>query len=359
MTDFTECDREYLDLVRQLPRPTIEQTALFASYITQAHSWYKHLPLGSKVPFYLYLDPNAGKNIIHTRTGETAVLDITNESNKFHYTWQTTKDYRERFGIWSYHAESGTRFMIASDGGVVTDPRDKGLKVFAPFSHQGAWIKVPLVLQELGQVNLSSIIHPETPLDYWINFNSDYWTDFNEDYFDLDYPPIPQYIDPRELENWRVWQNIWRIFSRYPDIKASTPQLSPSLIKELSQIDLMILSRSLLCPIWDHNEEILELLKTKSFQSLSFVETLLIIERYRTLVSLEFRYLQINHWRWHKFQEEPEEDESRIIRGDLESNIKSSEDIQLLKWMTESRMQQLEEMIAAMNRVVESIYGLE
>lgn len=359
MSNFTEGDREYLDLVRQLPRPTIEQTALFASYITEAHSWYKHLPLGSKVPFYLYLDPNAGKNIIHTRTGETAVLDITNESKKFHYTWQTTKDYRERFGIWNYHAESGTRFMIASDGGVVTDPRDKGLKVFAPFSRQGAWINVPLISQELGQVNLSAIIYPETRLDYWIYFNNDYWTNFNEDYLDLDYPPIPQYLEPRNLENWRVWQNIWRIFSQCPDIKASTPQLSPSLIQELSQIDLIILSHVLGCSIWDHNEEILELMKTKSFQSLSFVETLLIIERYRTLANLEFRYLQINRWQWRKFQKEPEVNKFSIICGDLESNIESSEDIQLLKWMTEARMQQLEEMIAAMNRIVESIYELE
>lgn len=32
---------------------------------------------------------------------------------------------------------------------------------------------------------------------------------------------------------------------------------------------------------------------------------------------------------------------------------------ELLNWIVESRMLQLEEMIAAMNRIVESIYGLE
>lgn len=78
--------------------------------------------------------------------------------------------------IFFCNTESGTRFLIASDGGIVKDSRDKGLQVFAPFSHQGAWIGVPLILQELGQVNLSAIIHPETPLNYWIS---------SDDYYEL------------------------------------------------------------------------------------------------------------------------------------------------------------------------------
>ncbi|GBO55131.1 hypothetical protein APA_3181 [Pseudanabaena sp. lw0831] len=390
MSDFTEGDREYLDLVRQLPRPTIEQTALFASYITEAHSWYKHLPLLPRVPFYLYLDPNAGKNIIRTRTGETAVIDITNESKKFHYTWQTTKEYRERFGIWNYHAEYGSRFLMASDGGIVTDPRDKGLQIFAPFSNQGAWIQVPLVLQELAQVNLSSIIYPSMKASFWQISESE------RNSFDRDYPIIPQAVTEQISKN--MWQNLWRIFSQQFVIQL-TPKLSFDLLVEmlLGEKDILIYDRD----IWKNENRILALMRTKAFQDFSFKDTVLILERARSLISLDCEYLDFSqsliimysdfvrnsldratsltkseiealeieftdspNSLIRQFFEKPAEaieikQRLRVLLGEEESKTIPFEVVKLLNLIVESRIQQLEEMIAAMNRIVESIYGLE
>ena len=111
---------EYVRVIRQLPRPTLAQTERFARFVSGAHSWYKHLSIRPKAPFVFYLDPGAGMNLVRTPTGETALLDITDESTRFHYTWQKTEDYRRRFGYWTYHAAYGTSFLFAGEGGMVS-----------------------------------------------------------------------------------------------------------------------------------------------------------------------------------------------------------------------------------------------
>lgn len=390
MTDFIECDREYIDLIRQLPRPTMEQTALFASYITEAHSWYKHLPLLPRVPFYLYLDPNAGKNIIRTRTGEIAVLEITNDSNKFHYTWQTTKEYRERFGIWNYHAEYGSRFLMVSDGGVVTDPRDKELQIFAPFSNQGPWVQVPLVLQELAQVNLSSIIHPSMRMPLWDILEREHSS------FESKYPPIPQHI----AEQFKfTWHELWRIFSQYHQVQSSIPKLTDTIFEEIIQSAPSILFSDR--EIWKEKARVLTLMEARAFQDLSFKDTLIMLERARSLINLDFEYLSFSqslrrmYSRFvrncldratslkraeiealeidftdfpnslvRQFFEKPEEaieikQRLRVLLGERESKTIPFEVVKLLNWIVESRIQQIVEIITAMNRIVESIYGLE
>ena len=69
--------KDYVGVIRQLPRPTVAQTERFARYVSSAHSWYKHLPIHPKVPFVFYLDPGAGMSRVHTRTGETALERFT------------------------------------------------------------------------------------------------------------------------------------------------------------------------------------------------------------------------------------------------------------------------------------------
>lgn len=390
MTDFTECDREYIALIRQLPRPTMEQTALFASYITESHSWYKHLPLLPRVPFYLYLDPNAGKNIIQTRTGEIAVLEITDESSKFHYTWQTTKEYRTRFGIWNYHAECGSRFLMSSDGGVVTDPRDKGLLIFAPFSNQGSWVQVPLVLQELAQVNLSSIIHPSMRTSFWDILERE------QSSFESKYPPIPQHIGGQVRY---TWHELWRIFNQYNKGQSSIPKLTDTIFEEIIQSEPSILFSDR--EIWKEKTRVLTLMESRAFQDLSFKDTLIMLERARSLINLDLEYLGFSpslrrmYSRFvrncldqatslkrseiealeidftdfpnslaRRFFEKPKEaieikQRLRVLLGEEEPKTIPFEVVKLLNWIEESRMQQLEEMITAMNHIVESIYGLE
>ena len=62
--------QSYRAIVRSLPQPSFEQTIRFAWFVSAARSWYKHLPEKRTVPFVFFLDPNAGRNLILTRTGE-------------------------------------------------------------------------------------------------------------------------------------------------------------------------------------------------------------------------------------------------------------------------------------------------
>ena len=72
---------KYLEMVRALPRPSLEQTYRFAWFVAEAHSWYKHLPADRTVPFVFYLDPYAGWSEVTTvATGEVTLQEITDES---------------------------------------------------------------------------------------------------------------------------------------------------------------------------------------------------------------------------------------------------------------------------------------
>jgi hypothetical protein len=146
----------YVRLARRLPRPTLAQTERFARFVSGAHSWYKHLPLAPKVPFAFYLDAGAGLSLVRTRTGETALVEITDQSPRFHYTWQKTEDYRRRFGHWNYHAAYGTSFRFAGEGGVVSTA-GAGPKVLA---ESGDWVGVPADLAGRGTALVSALVHP-------------------------------------------------------------------------------------------------------------------------------------------------------------------------------------------------------
>ena len=142
-------------MVRALPRPSLEQTYRFAWFVAEAHSWYKHLPADRTVPFAFYLDPYAGTNLIVTPTGEVAVVEITDESTRFHYTWQTTTDYRRRFGHWNYLARYGTSFIFASDGGTVNSAGSGAVVL----DEDGDWIEVPRPCLEAGKAEVNAFVH--------------------------------------------------------------------------------------------------------------------------------------------------------------------------------------------------------
>jgi hypothetical protein len=154
---------DYVRAIRQLPCPSSAQTERFARFVSSAHSWYKHLPIHPKVPFIFYLDPGAGMNRVETRTGETALVEVKDESTRFHYTWQKTEDYRHRFGHWNYHADYGTSFMFAGEGGVV-NTAGAGLTILAD---SGAWVGVPPYLAKGGTAWVSALVHPCPNFDIW------------------------------------------------------------------------------------------------------------------------------------------------------------------------------------------------
>ena len=51
----------YLDIVKQLTRPTPLQTNNFLEMVSMDHSWYKHLSPEIPSVFVFYIDPNAGR----------------------------------------------------------------------------------------------------------------------------------------------------------------------------------------------------------------------------------------------------------------------------------------------------------
>jgi hypothetical protein len=153
----------YVSLIQQLARPTVAQTERFARYVSGAHSWYKHLPVCPKVPFVFYLDPGAGMNRVHTRTGEMALVPVTDESTRFHYTWQKTEDYRRRFGYWNYQAEYGSMFLFSSEGGVVSTA-GTGLQIL---TDAGDWVSVPADLANTGTALVSAMVHPSPNIYLW------------------------------------------------------------------------------------------------------------------------------------------------------------------------------------------------
>ena len=157
----------YSTIVKSLPTPSWEQTGRFARFAMSARSWYKHLPVQTKVPFVFFLDPGSGMSHIRTPTGEVALLEITDASTRFHYTWQTTATYRQRFGFWRYFANDGTCLAM------ITPARDHiqgtpGSSSVQILSETGDWIDVPAELAGQGTANVSALIHPNPTLESWM-----------------------------------------------------------------------------------------------------------------------------------------------------------------------------------------------
>ena len=139
---------KYLELVRALPRPSLEQTYRFAWFVAGAHSWYKKLPTHGTAPFVFYLDPYAGFSTRYYANGKTAVEEITDESDRSHYTWQTTADYHRRFGHWNYDADTPGEGASVSDG-------------------EGNWIAVPRPFLEAGRADVNAFMHRNTINWFW------------------------------------------------------------------------------------------------------------------------------------------------------------------------------------------------
>ena len=159
----------YLDIIRQYPIPTDEQTRAFAVYVAGAHSWYKHLPVYPPAPFCFYLDPNAGRSMTISADGDMAFEDIVDESTRFHYTWQLTETYREHLGYWNYFAPYGTHFQFARAGKLI-DTRQSGDAEGSPviLVPKVGWLALPVALVQAGTAGVTALVHEHRNLHaYW------------------------------------------------------------------------------------------------------------------------------------------------------------------------------------------------
>jgi hypothetical protein len=89
--------------VLSLPWPSAKQQAAFAAHVCWAHSWYKHLPLLTGGDFVIFLAADAGAG-------------YSDAAPRLHYSWNTTDEYRTRFGYLDY-MWLGRAKQFCRDGG--------------------------------------------------------------------------------------------------------------------------------------------------------------------------------------------------------------------------------------------------
>jgi hypothetical protein len=112
-------------------RPTPEQYRAFCDHLCQAHSWYKHLPLLTGERFVVFVAADAGIGrlvLVPVPDGPNRVADFTlvtapegpeftDKYPRLHHTWQTTREYRRRFGYLDYMCGGGSGKQRDRDAG--------------------------------------------------------------------------------------------------------------------------------------------------------------------------------------------------------------------------------------------------
>jgi hypothetical protein len=74
----------------------------YTQRVARAHSWYKHLPIaGGYCKFEFFLDLTSN---MHRRNGKW-INAVDGDGTRFHYTWTSTSDYREKFGFFDYRED--------------------------------------------------------------------------------------------------------------------------------------------------------------------------------------------------------------------------------------------------------------
>jgi hypothetical protein len=156
---------EYRILVKSLPRPTILQMQQFAVFVSNAHSWYKHLPyLPPGLPFYFFLDPAAGMQLAVKPQGSVDAISRTKSG--FHYSWLPTAEYRDRFGYLAYSRITGTNFSSRSDDGTWLISSDVGSSVYDLTAHR--LCQLPTQVRRVGRAFVSGIAHTCTIYQFWL-----------------------------------------------------------------------------------------------------------------------------------------------------------------------------------------------
>jgi hypothetical protein len=169
----------YMRSVAGLPTPTAEQIKDFVTYVAGAKSWYKHLPARPPgAPMHFFLDPNAGRDRLRRWGHQVIYRDRTKATQKLHYSWMTTEDYRGRFGYLSFCCRSSTGIWteeMLADGLATLDPNVSDPLVQG---NAGALVMVPAALLEAGACMLTRTVHERTDATFlwkkWNQISSDH-----------------------------------------------------------------------------------------------------------------------------------------------------------------------------------------
>lgn len=141
----------YEDIVRTLPVPSWGKSERFIRYLTQAHSWYK-LPVDAGRPFFLFLDPSAGCALENRGEKGWGPVEITKLGHPTHGS-QTTAQYRERFGFWSY-----AQALDNGEWGAFGPPH---IQLF-----DGRKYILPADYLDAGRVRLNAFVYPDASFAY-------------------------------------------------------------------------------------------------------------------------------------------------------------------------------------------------
>jgi hypothetical protein len=162
--------RSYAEVVKDLPKPSASQTARFASFVAEAHSWYKKLPLYPKTPFFFYLDPTAGMKYQANPNLEEGGQYVDYDGKGIHYSDMSTGAYRENFGYWNYHVDSGSRLLESFQRLRKGDEFDPDLYPEANIRNvNGQKLTPPPDLLLKGMAELSAFVHSDSKLHLWLD----------------------------------------------------------------------------------------------------------------------------------------------------------------------------------------------
>jgi len=122
---------DYRRAIANLPRASSEQIDNFVHYYSDAHSWYKHMPLlPPGVNFRFYVDPFSGcETVLQTVGGR--IQEERTETEK-------SRNHQRKYG-----------YLDASPRGVVLGTPD-------------GYCRIPRVLIEVGTVELTGVLHSLT-----------------------------------------------------------------------------------------------------------------------------------------------------------------------------------------------------
>lgn len=174
VSEILPCSLEqYRDIVSNTPKPTEKQIENLVQFVSSAHSWYKHLlVLPPGIPFIFFVDPMVGcDRMIHPESGEVRHKERTEDSQKFHYTWMTTAEYRERFACLSYHCAAGVAISLSTSSGIA-EYANRPIFVDQEQAH-----RIPSEIVEQCSAELTGVIHPDSAQPWiWLHLLENYIT---------------------------------------------------------------------------------------------------------------------------------------------------------------------------------------
>ena len=156
---------EYRSLTAHLPRATAAQMESFARFVSNAHSWYKHVPLfPPSAPLHFFIDPSAGTQRAIASDGSISIFD--RDKTGFHYSWIPTMEYRRRFGYLAFSKSVGSSVSLVDAKGGRLIPSDDSPLVYEP--HRALLCGVPVAVVQAGTALMSGIVHTlAANVDLW------------------------------------------------------------------------------------------------------------------------------------------------------------------------------------------------